>query len=53
MVLAQFVDHFRAAAAVLPSAGAAAPPPAPALNALALLWALVKGWLAGLFGRRA
>lgn len=30
-------------------------PPAPvkALNALALMWAVFKGWLAGLFGRKA
>jgi len=85
MLLAQFVDNFRAAAAALPPAGAAAAapadgtdppaarvPPRPALpaegtapappqappakaneiNGLALLWGLVKGWFAGLTGRR-
>ncbi len=99
-MLAQFADNFRAAAAAVPAAPAAAPPgagqestiirmvqgaeqPAPAtasattaptgapsaappaarpapvppapvkeLNALALLWTVVKGWFAGLFGRR-
>ena len=100
-MLAQFADHFRAAAAAVPApaaeppapaaamepgqAGAspgvaqpavvapvsAAAPPAPAaapagasapapkptpqpteLNALALMWTVFKGWLAGLFGRR-
>jgi hypothetical protein len=33
-----------------------AAPPAPApvkeLNALALMWTVFKGWLAGLFGKR-
>ena len=60
MLMAQFVDNFRAAAAAVPVAdaapGAPAPAPAPAareLNALALLWALFKGWLARLFGRAA
>ena len=56
-MLAQFADNFRAAAAALPAAGPAAEAQAPAppvkeLNALALLWAVVKGWFAGLFGRR-
>jgi uncharacterized protein len=57
-MLAQFADNFRAAAAALPmaAAGAGAPPPPPppvkALNALALLWQVVKTWLAGLFGRK-
>jgi carbon monoxide dehydrogenase subunit G len=49
-LLAQFADNFRAAAA------AVAPPPAApakALNPFALLWAIVKGWIAGLFGRKA
>jgi hypothetical protein len=34
---------------------AAAParrPPVKELNALALLWTVVKGWFAGLFGKR-
>ena len=60
MLLAQFADNFRAAAAALPApqaaAAPAAPPAAPVpvreLNALALAWGLVKHWFAGLFGRR-
>ena len=70
MLLAQFADNFRAAAAALPGppvAGASGPAPAatskaaPAataaappneINALALVWGLVKRWIAGLFGRR-
>jgi uncharacterized protein len=71
MLLAQFADNFRAAAAALPgpqaaasasadSAPAAAPsskPEAPAkaneINGLAIMWSLIKGWFAGLFGKRA
>ncbi len=80
MLLAQFVDNFRAAAAALPAPSAtgsvpgvavsaatsaastapptpAAPAPAPAkaneINALAILWGLIKGWFAGLFGKRS
>ncbi|MFT3956960.1 MAG: SRPBCC family protein [Piscinibacter sp.] len=64
MLLAQFADNFRAAAAALPApegapaaaATAAAAPAAPRkneINALAILWGLIKGWLAGLFGKRA
>ncbi|MDM0035579.1 SRPBCC family protein [Variovorax sp. J22P271] len=67
MLLGQFVDNFRVAAAALPVAQAAptqvaaapapAAPPAPAqaseINALAIFWQLVKGWVAGLFGKRA
>lgn len=62
MMLAQFADNFRAAAAAVPAsegaaAAAAGPVPAPAevkeLNAIALLLGLVKRWLRGLFGRRA
>lgn len=60
MLLAQFVDNFRAAAAALPgpdataSAGPAPPPPvAREINGLAILWGLVKGWFAGLFGKKA
>lgn len=59
MLLAQFVGNFRAAAAALPeTAGVDAAPAAPTateqreLNALAILWALVKGWFAGLVGKR-
>lgn len=45
-------------AASAATAATAAPPPAPVpqpvkeLNALALLWTVLKNWLAGLFGRR-
>ncbi|MDM0107558.1 SRPBCC family protein [Variovorax sp. J22R24] len=70
MLLAQFVDNFRAAAAALPAPDAsgaatadpaaapssspppaAAPAPAREINALAMLWSLVKGWFAGLLGK--
>jgi carbon monoxide dehydrogenase subunit G len=83
-MLAQFAEHFRAAAAAIPasdtplaceagqgsaeggalpqavaaSADASAHAPAPAtppepptLNALSLLWQVIRGWWAGLFGR--
>lgn len=63
MLLAQFVDNFRAAAAALPgpdatpAAAAEAPTPAPQaareINGLAIVWQLIKGWFAGLFGKRA
>ncbi|MDM0019549.1 SRPBCC family protein [Variovorax saccharolyticus] len=71
MLLGQFVDNFRVAAAALPApqasaaaataigAAAAAEPAAVApakpneINALAVFWHLVKGWVAGLFGKRA
>ena len=63
MILAQFAGNFAAAAAALPppatgGAGAQAQPSAASakpseLNALALLWGLIKGWFAGLFGKRA
>ena len=33
-------------------ASPASPPPVKELNAIALLWTVVKGWLAGLFGRK-
>jgi carbon monoxide dehydrogenase subunit G len=62
MILAQFAGNFAAAAGALPppatsGAGAQAQPSAAStkareLNALALLWALIKGWFAGLFGKR-
>lgn len=66
MLLAQFVDNFRAAAAALPGQDAApagapaptasvapvAPPQQRELNVLAMLWALIKGWFAGLGGKR-
>ncbi len=60
MLLAQFADNFRTAAAALP--GPAAAPTAPAaavpakvneINGLAIAWSLIKGWLAGLFGKRS
>ena len=72
MLLAQFADNFRAAAAALPgpqvavsSAAAesapavarapvsAAPIKANEINGLAIMWTLIKGWFAGLFGKRA
>ena len=61
MLLAQFADNFRAAAAALPGP-MAAPTTAPAaavpakvneINGLAIVWRLIKGWLAGLFGKRS
>jgi uncharacterized protein len=77
MLLAQFADNFRAAAAALPgppvavavAVAAAAAESAPAtsvstpaastpakvneINGLAIMWTLIKGWFAGLFGKRA
>jgi len=59
MILAQFADNFRAAAAATPgpatgAAGtAAAPKAAKELNALAILWGLIRGWFSGLVGKRA
>jgi hypothetical protein len=58
MLLAQFADKFRAAAAASALAGAAAaatpaPRSANPTNALALFWALIRGWCAGRFGKRA
>lgn len=61
-MLAQFANNFRAtAAAAAPqslsaaqqSGQAAAAPPVKELNALALIWTVIKGWLAGLFGKRS
>ena len=72
MLLGQFVDNVRAAAAALPApsapgasaaavpasaaagapAATAVPPVAKEINGLAILWHLVKGWFAGLFGKR-
>jgi carbon monoxide dehydrogenase subunit G len=65
-LLEQFAANFRAAAAAAAVAASAATAPAGAaspraetapapqreLNALALLWAALKGWFGGLFGRR-
>jgi len=67
MILGQFVENFAraagAAAVAAPAEASAAPAaadPAPAarssaneINGLAIFWALVKGWFAGLFGKRA
>ena len=72
MLLAQFADNFRVAAAALPGpqvvvasvAAESAPAVAPAraastpakvneINGLAIIWSLIKGWFAGLFGKRA
>lgn len=62
-MLGQFAGNFRHAAAAVaaPSAEASASAPAAAapvpqateLNALALMWAVFKGWFAGLFGKKA
>jgi carbon monoxide dehydrogenase subunit G len=50
------VEHRAPAPAPAPSVSAvtpiAAPKPAGELNALALLWILIKGWFAGLFGKK-
>jgi carbon monoxide dehydrogenase subunit G len=51
------MSTIEAAGTALSAPPAAAPPAAPApvkeLNALALMWTVFKGWLAGLFGKRA
>ena len=65
MMLGQFADNFRTAAAVAAAAAAPAVPgqaaapaaaaaaqPVREINALALAWALVRRWFAGLFGKR-
>ncbi len=66
MLLAQFVDNFRQAALALPAApgtatpGDAAQQPTPAaapkvareINGLAIVWALIRNWWLGLFGKR-
>ena len=61
MLLVQFADNFRAAAAALPAPEGAAPAvavsnaaPAKAneINGLAIAWALIKAWFGGLFGKR-
>ena len=65
MLLAQFVENFRQAALALPAApgtampGDAAQAPAPAaapkaareINGLAIIWALLRNWWLGLFGK--
>ncbi len=76
MILGQFADNFRIAAAAVPVAASAvavasdaasapaavataakpvvaAPQATRELNALAIAWALIKGWFGGLFGKRA
>jgi uncharacterized protein len=63
-MLAQFAGNFRNAAAAVavaaPTASVETPAPAPVaaapqateLNALVLMWTVIKGWFAGLFGRK-
>jgi len=71
MMLGQFADNFRIAAAAVPAPAAApgegaalvvqaspavtVPPPKPVqeINALALMWGLIKGWWMGLFGKKS
>jgi len=71
MMLGQFADNFRIAAAAVPapaagpgegaalvveaSPAATVPPPKPVqeINALALMWSLIKGWWMGLFGKKS
>jgi carbon monoxide dehydrogenase subunit G len=56
MLLAQFADNFRAATATAASESSATPtvPAKPnEISALAVLWGLIKGWIAGLFAKRA
>lgn len=62
-MLTQFAGNFRAAAAAVagpvanaPAEAASGPPasaPVKELNALALMWTVIKGWFAGLFGKKA
>ena len=60
MLLVQFADNFRAAAAALPApegaapavAVSAAPAKANEINGLAIAWGLIKAWFGGLFGKR-
>jgi len=64
-MLSQFADNFRTAAAAVPAPGAApvaeaaapagapaAPKPVKELDALSLMWTVIKGWFAGLFGAK-
>ena len=54
MILGQFADNFRAAAATQPAAGGAAamaPPAAGEIRGLAILWNLIRSWFARLLGR--
>jgi carbon monoxide dehydrogenase subunit G len=62
-MLAQFAKNFDAAAAAVAAtaaggtatsaSGPAPPQPVKELNALALMWTVIKGWFARLFGHRA
>ena len=67
-MLAQFAVNFRNVAAAVPLVGEAAaaaadtapaaprpaaPPQAQELNALGLIWTVIKGWFAGLFSKKA
>lgn len=62
-MLTQFAGNFRTAAAAVSAPVAGAPAEAAAtpatsgpvkeLNALALMWTVIKGWFAALFGRKA
>ena len=47
------VEHKAPTPAPSTSTPVAAPKPAGDLNALALLWILIKGWFAGLFGKKS
>ena len=47
------VSASSAPAATPSAAGSAAPAPANELNALALIWIVIKGWFAGLFGKKS
>ncbi len=53
LVLDQFANNFRANAASQPGAAPTAEQPGRELNALAILWQLVRGWFARLFGSHA
>jgi carbon monoxide dehydrogenase subunit G len=61
-MLTQFAGNFRNAVAAVPAPAAVGAPPAAApvaastvkeINALGLLWAVLKGWVAGLLGKKA
>jgi len=65
MLLGQFVSQFSATAQSIAAASAASdgavaaeavvapPPPVRELDGLSIVWALIKGWLARLFGRKS
>lgn len=50
---AQAQESTAAAPAAAPTVAAAAPKVATEINGLAIFWALVKSWFAGMFGKRA